>query len=149
MRPISSNYENVLNEALNAFLVPELTSRDYIFEGVSNISTRAIPDWYEGIFLNRSANRKLSIRYCPSGPNTKELLTCSISLIKYQFDEFDYTSTNQMSVPCKDISTLEGKLGEKYAQIFSEIRNSLVESFEDVLSGNLFVTEHIDWQSLK
>lgn len=149
MTVISANYEKVLNRALNAILAPELTSRGYMFERVRNIATKVIPFWYEGIFSNQRANRILTIRYCPAGPNTKELLTCSISLLKYHVDEFDYTSSNHMSVPCTDISTIDKPLDEKFAQLFTDIREALVENFEEVLNGNRFEKKRFDWQDLK
>ncbi len=54
-----------------------------------------------------------------------------------------------MSVPCTDISTIDKPLDEKFAQLFTEIREALVENFEEVLNGNRFEKKRFDWQDLK
>ena len=60
-----------------------------------------------------------------------------------------HTSSNHMSVPCTDISTIDKPLDEKFAQLFTEIREALVENFEEVLNGNRFEKKRFDWQDLK
>lgn len=149
MKIFSSKHEKELNKALKTILAPQMNSLGYKYEGVSDVSSSVIPYCYEGVFSNISANRALNIRYSPAGPKTKEVLICRVSLITYELDKFDYTSTNQMSVPCTDISIIDKELGEKFAHILTQIRESLVEDFEQVLNGNMFETEHFDWQGLK
>ncbi|OZG71076.1 hypothetical protein BTA51_22095 [Hahella sp. CCB-MM4] len=138
-----------LSKKIEEILYPLLKGLGYEYLGVEDISTQAIPKWLKGTFRNSSAARTVEVGYIPRGVGPSEVLKCHIADLNFKPDDFDYTSTNQISVPTQKISELHKDLDDRVCIILGEIAAELKENFNEVLSGEVFETEHIDWQGLK
>ena len=144
-----TNYKKELHKALKSSMLPLMQKIGYEYKGVSDISTKAIPNWYEGVFSNATAGRTVEISYTPKGKGTNEILDCHISCIDAEFDDFDYTSTNQMTVPCLEISSIEKELPERLKQVVISMTKELESNFGDILNGKHFKSENINWMGMK
>ncbi|GAB2888938.1 hypothetical protein GCM10027180_19070 [Microbulbifer echini] len=138
-----------LSKKIEELLFPLLKDLGYEYFGVEDISTQAIPKWLKGTFKNTCVARSVEIGYIPKGVGAREVLKCHISDLNFSPNDFDYTSTNQMSVPSQKISELDGNLNYRVSITLSAIAKELKESFNEVLTGKMFETEHMDWQGLK
>jgi len=138
-----------LENSLKSQLLPPLRKLGYKFTGIEDTSTKAIPEWVIGSFINKNANRTVDISYSPAQKDTRELLNCHISTINFKVDRFDYTSTNQMTVPVINISEIHKEFNERLKMVLESISIELKQNFMPVLNGDHFKTEHVDWQGLK
>jgi hypothetical protein len=141
--------QNELSKRIEKILDPVLNGLGYEYLGVEEISTQAIPKWLKGTFRNSSAARTVEVGYIPMGVGPREVLKCHITDLNFKPDDFDYTSTNQMSVPTQKIAELDKDLNDRVSIILGEIANELNENFSEVLAGEVFETKHINWQGLK
>jgi hypothetical protein len=142
-------YQKELNKALKTLVVPALKAQGFRYEGVQDISTELLPNWFEGCFINKTTNRCIEISYRPTSDRGRESLKCHISQLKVEVDEFDYTSANRMSVPSQDISDIDGALSQKFAELLPRLVTELENNFKPVIQGKHFETEPIDWMGLK
>ncbi|MCW8876068.1 MAG: hypothetical protein OQJ89_00105 [Kangiellaceae bacterium] len=142
-------YLDELGKKLEEHLVPQLNELGYKYLGVKDVSTEAIPQWFKGSFENTKVGRIVEVGYIPAGEGTKEVLKCHVTNINFEADEFDYSSTNQMTVPSIKISELNLNFSERLATSLDSVSVELNENFKNVLLGKHFESELMNWQGLK
>jgi hypothetical protein len=141
----SETLTRVVTQHLRAFA----SVYGFTFHGTQNVSTKAIPEWYESIFCNLGLEKELVVTYIVKGRETREVFELSFRLRNPKFHEFDYTSLNCMTVNGVDIGSVSGILSERLAICIRDRLEVMKANYVDILSSDKFDTEHTDWNGLK